>query len=73
MRRSIDLFWMDLIDPADRKKMEENEFEILDSEMGEELRGGDRPYIPVIYESSTGHTLPTATTLFEKLGLNTNH
>ncbi|KAA6438901.1 hypothetical protein FEM33_15125 [Dyadobacter flavalbus] len=68
MRKSFDQFWMELLD--DDVALNANGAEVISKDSGEEVRGGDRPYMPVIYETSTGKTNIRSTTLLENLGLN---
>lgn len=68
MRKSFNQFRMELLeeDQTDARF----EAEILSDGSGEDLRGGDRPYMPVIYETATGITTVRPNTLLEHLGLN---
>lgn len=68
MRKSFDQFWMELLDGTE--PVLHAGAEILSHDSGEEVRGGDRPYMPVIYETTAGNTNIRSATLLENLGLN---
>ncbi|GGC05470.1 hypothetical protein [Dyadobacter sediminis] len=68
MRKSFDQFWMELLDGTN--PVQHAGAEILNQDNCEEVRGGDRPYMPVIYETKTSRTGIRSATLLEKLGLN---
>lgn len=68
MRKSFDQFWMELLDGTE--SVQYSGAEILSHDSSEEVRGGDRPYMPVIYETDTGKTSLRSATLLENLGLN---
>ncbi|KAA0988760.1 hypothetical protein [Dyadobacter aurulentus] len=68
MRKSFDQFWMELLDEDD--SLNANAAEVLTQDSGEEVRGGDRPDMPVIYESATRKPDTRSATLLENLGLN---
>ncbi|MEO6286724.1 MAG: hypothetical protein ABIN80_25275 [Dyadobacter sp.] len=70
MRKNFDQFWMELLD-GDEIGQKLN-VEILTKDDGEELRGGDRPHMPIIYETTTGRAKIRSGNLLENLGLN-NH
>jgi hypothetical protein len=68
MRKNFDQFWMELLDGDEiGQKLH---VEILTKDDGEELRGGDRPYMPIIYETTTGRANVRSGNLLENLGLN---
>lgn len=68
MRKSFDQFWMGLLDEDNPTNADSAE--VLTRDSGEEVRGGDRPYMPVIYESTTRRPDARSATLLENLGLN---
>lgn len=70
MRKNFDQFWMELLEGNEAGYTPG--IEILTKDGGEELRGGDRPYMPVIYETTTGRANVRSGNLLENLGLN-NH
>ncbi|WP_031529512.1 hypothetical protein [Dyadobacter crusticola] len=70
MRKNFDQFWMELLEGNETAQTPD--FEILTKDGGEELRGGDRPYMPGFYETTTGRANVRSGNLLENLGLN-NH
>ncbi|MFN3850383.1 MAG: hypothetical protein ACK4NY_13190 [Spirosomataceae bacterium] len=68
MRKSVDQLLHEAFED-DQNVFQNDWIEILPNEIGEEIRGGDRPYQPMIYEAQTKHSRFRPMMFLEKLGL----
>ncbi|WP_337043548.1 hypothetical protein [Emticicia sp. 17c] len=68
MRKSVDQLLHETFD-EEQNSPKSGWLEILSTDGGEEIRGGDRPYEPIIYESHTRRSRFKSLIFLEKLGL----
>jgi hypothetical protein len=69
MRKTIGQLQREALEEEMPAQIDSGGIEILAHTSAEEIRGGDRPYVPMIYESQTKRQHFRLNSFLEKLGL----